>query len=117
MSNIPGVKPDLKEEWKKADKNVKVVYILGMILFGMMMAIGFGIYRFGEFTPDKYEELLRLTFLTIFAFFGYFMAHVKFKQANRMEHELRVKKGLRYTWDEEDLDELEERGRKLEERN
>lgn len=96
---------------------MKGVYILGMILFGMMVAIGLGIYRFGEFAPDKYEELLRVTVLTMFVFFGYFMANVKFKQANRIEKELRVKKGLRYTWDEEDLDELEERVRKLEERN
>lgn len=115
MSHIPGVKPNFKEEWKKADKNVKVIYILGLIVMGLMMAIGFGIYRFGVFTPDKYELLLRLDFLVIFVFFGWFMGNLKFKQASRLELELRVKKGLRYTWDEEDLDELEERVRKLEE--
>lgn len=116
MSHIPGVMNSFKDEWKKADKNVKAIYILGMIVMGLMVAIGFGIYWFGEFAPDKYELLLRIDFLVIFVFFGWLMANLKFKQASRLERELRVKKGLRYTWDEEDLDELEERVRKLEEK-
>lgn len=116
MSHIPGVMNSFKEEWKKADKRVKAIYILGMFLLGLMTAMGFAIYKFGEFAPDKYEELLRLAFLVMFVFFGWFMANLKFRQASRLERELRVKKGLRYTWDEEDLDELEERVRKLEEK-
>ena len=116
MSHIPGVKPNFKEEWKKADKKVKVIYILGLIVMGLMTAMGFAIYKFGEFAPDKYEELLRLAFLAMFVFFGWFMANLKFRQASSLERELRVKKGLRYDWDAEDLDELEERVRKLEEK-
>ena len=85
-------------------------------MMGLMTAMGIGIYKFGEFAPDKYEEFLRITYLVMFVFFGRFLSNLKFKQADGLEHELRVKKGLRYTWDEEDLDELEERVRKLEEK-
>ena len=43
MSHIPGVMNSFKEEWKKADKRVKAIYILGMFLLGLMKAMGFAI--------------------------------------------------------------------------
>lgn len=47
--------------------------------------------------------------------FGYFMSMTKLRQLKIHEKNQRVEKGLRYSWDAEDLDELEERIRKLEE--
>ena len=117
MSHIPGVKPDLKEEWKNADRTEKSILITAAFLFGAMVVIGLFLYALGEIdTPEKVELLLRTLLLAVFAGMGYVMSHYKLKQLEIYEKNQRVKKGLRYDWDVEDLDELEERVRKLEEK-
>ena len=117
MSHIPGVKPDLKEEWKNADRTEKSTIITATFLFGALVMIGLYLYAYGEIdTPEKVDLLLRTLLLAVLVGCGYFMAHYKLKQLAIYEKNQRVKKGLRYDWDAEDLDELEERVRKLEEK-
>lgn len=116
MSHIPGVKPSLKEEWKNEDKDVKLNYVVAVALQLLLTAIGFVIYVMGEFGPEKYEECLKLSFLFMFGVMGYILATQKMRDARQLKRTHRLKKGLRYDWDAEDLDELEERVRKLEEK-
>ena len=116
MSHIPGIKPSLKEEWKNEDKKVKTAYIIAFSLQLLLTAMGFVIYYTGEIAPEKYEEYLKLSVLFCFGIMGYFMATFKMRDAREIRRMNRVKKGLRYDWDAEDLDELEERVRKLEEK-
>ena len=47
---------------------------------------------------------------------GYFLGKMQSRDARDLKRMNRLKKGLRYDWDAEDLDELEERVRKLEEK-
>ena len=115
--NIPGVKPNLKELWKNEDKKVKMAYIIALSLQLLLTAMGFVIYYTGEIDPEKYEETLKLFVLFTFGIMGYVLATFKIRDAGEIRRMNRVKKGLRYDWDAEDLDELEERVRKLEERN
>lgn len=116
MSHIPGIKPSFKEEWKNEDKKVKTAYIIAISLQLLMTAMGFLIYYTGEIEPEKYEEHLKLFALLAFALGGYFLAGFKMRDAREIKRTNRLKKGLRYDWDPEDLDELEERVRKLEEK-
>lgn len=116
MSHIPGVKPNLKEEWKNEDKKVKMTYIVAFSSQLLVTAMGFVIYYKGEIDPEKYEESLKLFVLISFGIMGYFLASFKIRDAKEIRRMNRVKKGLRYDWDAEDLDELEERVRKLEEK-
>ena len=115
MSHIPGVKPNFKEQWKNEDKKVKAVYITAISLQLLMTAMGFVIYYMGEIDPEKYEKYLKVFVLFAFGIGGYFLATFKLRDAREIRRTNRLKKGLRYDWDEEDLDELEERVRKLEE--
>lgn len=115
MSHIPGVKPDLKEEWKNADRTEKSMIIIAAFIFGALVVMGMFLYAFGEIdTPEKVDLLLRTLLFAVMVGCGYFMANFKLKELARYEKDQRVKKGLRYDWDAEDLDELEERVRKLE---
>ena len=116
MSHIPGIKPSLKEEWKNEDKKVKITYIVAFSLQLLVTAMGFVIYFTGEIDPEKYEEYLKLFVLFSFGIMGYFLATFKTRDAREIRRMNRLKKGLRYDWDAEDLDELEERVRKLEEK-
>ena len=117
MSHIPGVKPNLKEEWKNADRTEKGTIITACFLFGALVVMGMFLYAFGEIdTPEKVDLLLRTLIFAVMVGCGYFMANFKLKELARYEKYQRVKKGLRYDWDAEDLDELEERVRKLEEK-
>ena|GEM_PF-2365552 len=115
MSHIPGVKPVFKEEWKKASRNEKVAVVSGLFGFGVFTVMGFVIYYIGVIdTMETMERLMKLIILCLFAFMGWFFMHTRFKEGAMWEKYDRVKKGLRYDWDAEDLDELEERVRKLE---
>lgn len=116
MSHIPGVKPNFKEEWKNEDKKVKTAYIIAISLQLLLTAMGFVIYYTEEIDPEKYEKFLRLFVLFAFGVGGYFLAMMKMRDAREIKRTNRLKKGLRYDWDPEDLDELEERVRKLEEK-
>lgn len=117
MSHIPGVKPDLKEEWKNADRTEKTFLILSLFLFSAFIVMGAAMFRFGVIdTPEKVDFLLRTLFFVVLVGFGYFLSNIKLRQLESYEKNQRVKKGLRYDWDAEDLDELEERVRKLEEK-
>ena len=116
MSHIPGIKPNFKEEWKNEDKKVKTAYIIAISLQLLMTAMGFLIYCTGKIEPEEYEEHLKLTVLLFFAIGGYCLAAAKMRDAREIKRTNRLKKGLRYDWDAEDLDELEERVRKLEEK-
>ena len=116
MSHIPGVKPSFKEEWKKEDKSVKNAYTIGIFIQIMLTAIGFFLYFFGEMPPEKYGEQIKLQMLFMFGLMGYFLNQFKIRDARQIRRGHLVKMGLRYDWDEEDLDELEERVRKLEEK-
>ena len=116
MSHIPGVKPDFKEEWKNADRTEKSIIITAAFIFGAFVMMGLFLYAYGEIdTPEKVEYLLRMALLLMMVAVGYFMTNYKLRQLAFYEKNQRVKKGLRYDWDAEDLDELEERVRKLEE--
>ena len=115
MSHIPGVKPSFKEEWKNEDKKVKTAYIIAISLQLLITAMGFVIYYIGEIDPEKYEKFLKTFILFAFGVGGYFLATIKMRDAREIRRMNRLKKGLRYDWDAEDLDELEERVRKLEE--
>ena len=116
MSHIPGIKPNLKEEWKNEDKKVKTQYIIAVSLQLIMTAMGFVIYYMGEIDPEKYEQYIKLGLLFFFGIGGYLLANTKMRNAREIRCMNRLKKGLRYDWDAEDLDELEERVRKLEEK-
>ena len=117
MSHIPGVKPVFKEEWKKASRNEKAAVVSGLFGFGAFTVIGFVIYYIGVIdSMETMEQMIKLILLCLFAFTGWFYMHTRFKQGATCEKYDRVKKGLRYDWDAEDLDELEERVRKLEEK-
>ena len=116
MRHIPGVKPIFKEEWKKEDKSVKDAYKVGIILQVMSTAVGVYLYFFGEISPEKYGELIKLQTLFIFGLIGYLLNTIKMRDASQIRNRHRLTKGLRYDWDAEDLDELEERVRKLEEK-
>lgn len=115
MSHIPGVKPIFKEEWKKASRNEKTAVVSGLYGFGVFAAIGFVIYFIGTIdTMETMEQTIKLILLCLFLFTGWFFMHTRFKEGATWEKYDRVKKGLRYDWDAEDLDELEERIRMLE---
>ena len=116
MSHIPGIKPTMKDEWKKADKRVRGVFIIAIFLQLSLTAVGFVIYYIGEIAPEKYGEMIKLQTLIMFGLMGYLLATIKMRDAKQIERMTRVKNGLRYTWDEEDFDELEERVRKLEDK-
>ena len=116
MSHIPGIKPSLKEEWKNEDKKVKITYIVAFSLQLLVTAMGFVIYFTGEIDPEKYEQYIKLGLLFFFGIGGYLLANIKMSDARKIRCMNRLKKGLRYDWDAEDLDELEERVRKLEEK-
>ena len=116
MSHIPGIKPSFKEEWKNEDEKVKSRYIIAFSLQLIVTAMGFVIYYAGEIGPEKYEEYLKLSVLMFFGIGGYLLAKMQSRNARDLKRMNRLKKGLRYDWDAEDLDELEERVRKLEEK-
>ena len=116
MSHTPGAKPNFKEDWKNADRTEKTSLILSGFLFISCTLLGAFVYEFGEIdTPEKVDLVLRSLSFVFMAGFGYFMSMTKLRQLKIHEKNQRVEKGLRYSWDAEDLDELEERIRKLEE--
>lgn len=116
MSHMPGVKPDLKGVWKNADRAEKTFLMQSVFLLFACTLTGAIVYKFGEIdTPEKVDLMLRSLFFAVMAGFGFFLFRIKLMQSESHENNQRVKKGLRYDWDAEDLDALEERVRKLEE--
>lgn len=116
MTHMPGAKPNFKEYWKQADRTEKMSLILSGFLFAGCTLIGAVMFEFGEIdTPEKVDLVLRSLSFVFMAGLGYLMCWIKLRQLEDHEKNQRVKKGLRYSWDAEDLDELEERIRKLEE--
>lgn len=116
MSHMPGVKPNFKEEWKKADRNEKMFLVLSVFILSFFTLMGAVIFKCAELdTPEKVDLMLRSLFFVVMVGVGYFLSYLKLSQLKGYEKDQRVKKGLRYSWDAEDLDELEERIRKLEE--
>lgn len=112
----PGVKPNPKERIKNLPKDIKARIYGSWAVFGVMLIVSVSFLITGETHPEDYDEYFRLIFFSIFLGLGMLISTCFLNDAETLTREKRVKEGLRSTWDDEDMDALEERVRKLEEK-
>ena len=112
----PGVKPNLKEEWKQLPKKLKAGVMLGATVTAMIIALAMIILLVGQFREEYYTEFFRIMFASVLMGVGLLWFHHIMEGLQAEARDMRVKEGLRSTWDDEDHDELEKRVKALEEK-
>ena len=112
----PGVKPNLKEEWKQMPKKLKTGVLLGATITAMIMILAAIILIGGQFREEYYTEFFRIMFAGMLMGVGLLWFHHIMEVLQAEERDMRVKEGLRSTWDDEDHDALEKRVKALEEK-
>ena len=112
----PGVKPNLKEEWKQLPKKLKAGVMLGATVTAMIIALAMIILLVGQFREEYYTEFFRIMFASVLMGVGLLWSHHIMEGLQAEARDMRVKEGLRSTWDDEDHDELEKRVKALEDK-
>lgn len=112
----PGVKPDIKKLWKEMPKKLKNCFIGGYAIVAMIFILGILIMAVGEPPEEMYGQLLAILIGVILLGVALVYADAVTNNIKSMVREMRLKEGLRSTWDDEDHDELEKRVKALEEK-
>ena len=112
----PGVKPDIKKLWKEMPKKLKKGFISGYVVVTMMVILAILIMAVGEPPEEMHGRLLAILIGAILMGMAVLYANAVTNNIKSMVREMRLKEGLRSTWDDEDHDELEKRVKALEEK-